>query len=60
MASTDCSARFQVLSYRQVLRLDAVLKTPVNVHGRGNFPTLEVTLLDLVENVREKLVDQQY
>lgn len=56
MASTDSAARFQVLSYPQVVRLDKVLTTPVSVHGRGNFPTLEVTLLDLVENVREKLV----
>ncbi|XP_041462532.1 LOW QUALITY PROTEIN: terminal nucleotidyltransferase 5C-like [Lytechinus variegatus] len=57
MASTESGARFQVLSYPQVVRLDEVLTTPVDVHGRGNFPTLDVTLLDLVENVREKLVD---
>eukprot|EP00057_Strongylocentrotus_purpuratus_P002300 XP_003724224.1 PREDICTED: protein FAM46C-like [Strongylocentrotus purpuratus] len=56
MASTESGARFQVLSYPQVVRLDEVLTTPVAVHGRGNFPTLDVTLLDLVENVREKLV----
>lgn len=57
MASTESAARFQVLSYPQVVRLDEVLTTPVNVHGRGNFPTLDVTLLDLVENVREKLLE---
>ncbi|XP_071505554.1 terminal nucleotidyltransferase 5C-like [Diadema antillarum] len=59
MASIESAARFQVLSYPQVRRLDGVLKTPVNVHGRGNFPTLEVTLLDLVENVRDKLEENE-
>ena len=55
MASMDSSGRFQVLSFEQVERLDQVLKDPVSVHGRGNFPTLDIKLLDLVNIVREKL-----
>ncbi|KAL4232672.1 Terminal nucleotidyltransferase 5A [Mactra antiquata] len=47
--------RFQVLCYEQVEKLDKVLEDAVPIHGRGNFPTLEVKLKDLVQVVREKL-----
>lgn len=36
-------------------RLHDVLDEVVSVHGRGNFPTLEVRLRDLVRVVRGKL-----
>lgn len=53
--SSSPSGRFQVLSFEQVERLDQVLKDPISVHGRGNFPTLDIELLDLVNILREKL-----
>ncbi|XP_038079036.1 terminal nucleotidyltransferase 5C-like [Patiria miniata] len=57
MASTDSSTRFQVLSFEQVSRLDHVLRDTMTVHGRGNFPTLDINLLELIDVVREKLED---
>lgn len=47
--------RLAVLSYEQVARLNDVMNETVSIHGRGNFPTIEVTLKDLVTTVRCKL-----
>jgi len=47
--------RFSVLSYEQVTRLSELMNEVVPIHGRGNFPTLEVKLCDLVTLVRSKL-----
>ena len=47
--------RFSVLTFEQVTRLDNVLQEILPIHGRGNFPTIEVTLRDLVAVVRAKL-----
>uniref|UniRef100_A0A6A7FWD3 polynucleotide adenylyltransferase n=2 Tax=Hirondellea gigas TaxID=1518452 RepID=A0A6A7FWD3_9CRUS len=47
--------RFSVLTYEQVNRLDNVLQEVLPIHGRGNFPTIEVRLRDLVAVVRAKL-----
>nr|CAG4636185.1 EOG090X06J2 [Eubosmina coregoni] len=47
--------RFAVLSYEQVARLHDVMNETVLIHGRGNFPTLELRLRDLVTLVRSKL-----
>lgn len=47
--------RFAVLSYDQVRQLNDVLHEVVPIHGRGNFPTLEIRLRDLVSMVRSKL-----
>uniref|UniRef100_A0A224XR26 polynucleotide adenylyltransferase n=1 Tax=Panstrongylus lignarius TaxID=156445 RepID=A0A224XR26_9HEMI len=47
--------RLAVLSYEQVRRLHDLMDEVVCVHGRGNFPTLEVRLKDLVNVVRSKL-----
>lgn len=47
--------RFAVLSYEQVARLHDVMNETVFIHGRGNFPTLELRLRDLVTLVRSKL-----
>ncbi|XP_061917513.1 terminal nucleotidyltransferase 5C [Entelurus aequoreus] len=44
-----------VLTWEQVSRLDEVLSEVVPVHGRGNFPTLEVRLRDIVARVRSSL-----
>ncbi|KAF7215282.1 terminal nucleotidyltransferase 5C [Nothobranchius furzeri] len=44
-----------VLTWEQVSRLNEVLTEVVPVHGRGNFPTLEVQLSDIVARVRSRL-----
>ncbi|XP_071955683.1 terminal nucleotidyltransferase 5C-like [Antedon mediterranea] len=55
MASKAPNRLKQVLTYDQVERLDHVLIEPIQIHGRGNFPTLEIQLLDLVDIVQERL-----
>lgn len=47
--------RFAQLSYEQVKKLEGVMEEVVPIHGRGNFPTLEIKLKDLVQVVRAKL-----
>ena len=47
--------RFQVLCHEQVYRLDEMMEGAVSVHGRGNFPTLNIQLKELVRVVRDKL-----
>nr|CAD7587225.1 unnamed protein product [Timema genevievae] len=54
-ASSQQQQRLAVLSYEQVRRLNDVMDEVVSIHGRGNFPTLEVRLRDLVTLVRAKL-----
>ncbi|RWS29804.1 protein FAM46C-like protein [Leptotrombidium deliense] len=49
------SERYSVLTYEQVLRLDEVMDQVVPIHGRGNFPTLEIKLHDFVKVVKNKL-----
>ena len=48
--------RFQVLGFEQVYRLHEVIEGSLPVHGRGNFPTLNIKLKDLVQVVRNKLL----
>ncbi|CAG2105934.1 unnamed protein product, partial [Medioppia subpectinata] len=47
--------KYSVLSYEQVCRLDGLMDEVVPIHGRGNFPTLEIRLKDLIQVVRQKL-----
>ena len=49
--SMDNESSSQVLTFEQVARLDRVLDQVVQIHGRGNFPTLEVHLKELIEVV---------
>ncbi|XP_065156416.1 terminal nucleotidyltransferase 5C isoform X2 [Atheta coriaria] len=51
----ESQQRLAVLSYEQVRRLNDVMDEVVAIHGRGNFPTIEVRLRDLVTVVRGKL-----
>lgn len=53
--TAESQLRLAVLSYEQVRRLNDVMDEVVSIHGRGNFPTLEVRLRDLVTVVRAKL-----
>ncbi|XP_076254610.1 terminal nucleotidyltransferase 5C [Rhynchophorus ferrugineus] len=55
ISEDDAQARLAVLSYEQICRLNDVMDETVSIHGRGNFPTLEVRLRDLVEIVKDKL-----
>jgi hypothetical protein len=55
MASEDGANRYQVLCYEQVSRLHDVMEGSVPVHGRGNFPTLDIKLKTLVQVVKDKL-----
>uniref|UniRef100_UPI0035900749 terminal nucleotidyltransferase 5A-like n=1 Tax=Myxine glutinosa TaxID=7769 RepID=UPI0035900749 len=50
--------RFNMLSWDQVRRLDEVLTEAVPVHGRGNFPTLEVQPREIVLKVRARLASR--
>lgn len=50
------SRRYAVLTFDQVCRLDGVMDSQMQIHGRGNFPTLEVKLKDLVQIVKNKLL----
>lgn len=53
--NAESQHRLSVLSFEQVRRLNDVMDETVSIHGRGNFPTLEVRLRDLVNVVRGKL-----
>ncbi|KAJ7321782.1 Terminal nucleotidyltransferase 5C [Desmophyllum pertusum] len=48
----------QVLTFDQVNRLHNVLSQTVFIHGRGNFPTLEVPLTDFIETVTAGLKEE--
>ncbi|XP_061493868.1 terminal nucleotidyltransferase 5C [Rhineura floridana] len=52
--NADCMS-CSVLSWDQVGRLHEVLSEVVPIHGRGNFPTLKITLKDIVQTVRRRL-----
>lgn len=47
--------RFQVLCYEQVDRLNRVMNSIVPIHGRGNFPTLNIRLKDFIKVVKNQL-----
>ncbi|XP_056145980.1 terminal nucleotidyltransferase 5C [Lampris incognitus] len=49
------TSALSLLTWEQVSRLNDVLTEVVPVHGRGNFPTLEVRLKDIVARVRSRL-----
>lgn len=46
----------QALSYSQITKLDEVLKCPVEIHSRNNFPHLTVLPLKLAKAVKQKLL----
>ena len=47
--------KMYVLNYEEVHRLDEVLSSVTQVHGRGNFPTLEVIPKDFIRLLTKKL-----
>ncbi|XP_029462401.1 terminal nucleotidyltransferase 5D [Rhinatrema bivittatum] len=51
--------RFSNLTWDQIKILDQVLTEVIPIHGRGNFPTLEVKPKDIIHAVKEQLVAKQ-
>jgi len=52
---SDSDACRRTLSYQQVERLTDVVDSPLEVPGRGNYPTLKMSVRKLVEAVRRRL-----
>lgn len=50
--------RFAILTYDQVTKVDSVLNEMVALEGRGNFPALELKLIDLLTAVKDRLVQE--
>lgn len=47
-----------VLSWDQVQRLDSILTETIPIHGRGNFPTLEMQPRQIVKVVRSRMEEK--
>jgi hypothetical protein len=47
-----------VLNWQQMTKLDQLLHKDVAIHGRGNFPTLNVQLKDFIRKLENRLVQQ--
>lgn len=58
VSDTDGS-NISVLSWEQVQRLDAILTETIPIHGRGNFPTLEMQPRQIVKVVRSRMEEKQ-
>lgn len=54
----DRHSSLGVLNWSQVSKLDNLMDKYVPIHGRGNFPTLNVRLKDFIRNLHRRLVDQ--
>jgi hypothetical protein len=52
------SLNLSVLNWDQVQRLDAILTSSIPIHGRWNFPTLELRPRDIIMAVRARLEKQ--
>ncbi|XP_014347599.1 terminal nucleotidyltransferase 5C [Latimeria chalumnae] len=53
------SCRFNNLTWEQVQILDQVLTEVIPIHGRGNFPTLEVKPKDIIHIVKDRLKEKE-
>ena len=49
-----------VLTYEEVNRLDEVLASVIQVHGRGNFPTLEVKPKEFIKLLTTRFNQQEF
>ncbi|XP_053183877.1 terminal nucleotidyltransferase 5A [Scomber japonicus] len=58
MSETEGS-NVSVLNWEQVQRLDAILTETIPIHGRGNFPTLEMQPRQIVKVVRSRMEEKQ-
>lgn len=50
--------RFHNLTLEQVQALDKVLTEVIPIHGRGNFPTLQVRAKDIIRVVKDRLAER--
>ncbi|XP_024866203.1 uncharacterized protein LOC108247423 [Kryptolebias marmoratus] len=50
--------RFHNLTLEQVQALDQVLTEVIPIHGRGNFPTLQVRAKDIIRVVKDRLTER--
>ncbi|XP_030642716.1 terminal nucleotidyltransferase 5Ab [Chanos chanos] len=53
------SSNYSVLNWEQVKRLDAILTESIPIHGRWNFPTLEMKPRDIVKVVRCRMQERK-
>ncbi|XP_018592656.1 terminal nucleotidyltransferase 5C-like [Scleropages formosus] len=59
MTELSTDRRFHNLTREQIYTLDQVLTEVIPIHGRGNFPTLEVKPKDIIHAVRNMLTEKQ-
>lgn len=52
--------KMYLLSFEEVTRLDEVLANVIQIHGRGNFPTLEVKPKEFIKLLTAKLNAQDF
>lgn len=57
-ASTSSCTNVSVLSWEQVQRLDSILTETIPIHGRGNFPTLQMKPRQIVKVVRSRMEER--
>lgn len=58
MNNRECT-NLSVLNWEQVKRLDAILTEYIPIHGKWNFPTLEMKPRDIVKAVRCRMEERQ-
>ncbi|KAK2881882.1 terminal nucleotidyltransferase 5D-like isoform X2 [Channa argus] len=58
MMELQTERRFHNLTLEQVQALDKVLTEIIPIHGRGNFPTLQVRAKDIIRVVKDRLVER--
>ncbi|CAJ1064220.1 uncharacterized protein LOC117812289 [Xyrichtys novacula] len=58
MTELQTEKRFHNLTFEQVQALDKVLTEVIPIHGRGNFPTLQVRAKDIIRVVKDRLIER--
>ncbi|KAA8587130.1 hypothetical protein FQN60_000966 [Etheostoma spectabile] len=58
MMELQTEKRFHNLTLEQIQALDKVLTEVIPIHGRGNFPTLQVRAKDIIRVVKDRLVER--
>ncbi|XP_076607424.1 terminal nucleotidyltransferase 5D-like [Chaetodon auriga] len=58
MTELQTEKRFHNLTLEQIQALDKVLTEVIPIHGRGNFPTLQVRAKDIIRVVKDRLVER--
>nr|XP_057942467.1 terminal nucleotidyltransferase 5C-like [Doryrhamphus excisus] len=59
MTEPHTEKRFHNLTLEQLQALDKVLTEVIPIHGRGNFPTLQVRAKDIIRVVKDGLVERK-